>query len=59
MTVVSLGIGTCPTQTAVSHVTATLSVPSARSVSLKGGSVSVSQEWGGSAVTHVAAVYMD
>lgn len=58
-TTVSLGIGTCPTQAAVSRVTATLWVPSAHSVSLRGGSVSVSRGWGGGAVTRVAVALMD
>lgn len=42
VTAVSLVIGICPTQTAASHVTATPWVPSAHSVSLRGGNVSVS-----------------
>lgn len=58
MTAVSLVIGTCPTQTAASHATVTPWVPSARSVSLRGGSVSVSPGWGGSAVILVAGVRM-
>ncbi|TMS13118.1 Usherin [Larimichthys crocea] len=37
VTAVSLVIGICPTQTAASHVTATPWVPSAHSVSLRGG----------------------
>lgn len=58
MTAVSLGTGTCPTQMAASHVTATLWVPSARSVSLRVGSVSVSLGWGADAVIPVAGVPM-
>lgn len=56
--VVNLVIGTFPTQTAASHATATPWVPSAHSVSLKGGSVSVSLVWGGSAVIHVVDLHM-
>ncbi len=58
MTAVSLVIGTCPTQTAASHVTATPWVHSARSASQRGDSVSVSPGWGGSVVTLVAGVRM-
>ena len=54
MTAVSLVIGTCPTQMAASHVTVTPWVPSARFVSLRGGSVSVNLGWVDGAVTSVA-----
>lgn len=58
MTVVSLVIGTCPTQMAASCVTATPSVPSVHSVSLRGGSVSVKLVWEVGAVILVAEVHM-
>lgn len=58
VTAVSLVIGTCPIQTAAPHVTVTPWVPSARSVSLRGVSVSVSLGWGDSAVTLVVGVHM-
>lgn len=58
MTVVSLLTGTCPTQMAASRVTATPSVPSVRSVSLRGGSVSVKLVWEVGAVILVAEVHM-
>lgn len=58
VTVVSSVIGTCPTQMAASPVTATPSVPSARSVSRGGGSVSVNLAWEVGAVILVAEVLM-
>lgn len=58
MTVVSLVIGTCPTQMAASRVTATPLVPSVHSVSQRGGSVSAKLVWEVSAVILVAKVHM-
>lgn len=55
MTAVSLVIGTSPTQTAVSHVTATPRVHSVRSVSLRAGNVNVNRGLVASDVTHAAA----
>lgn len=58
VTVVSLVIGTCPTQMAASRVTATPSVPSVHSVSQRGGSVSVKLVWEVGAVILAAEVHM-
>lgn len=58
VTVVSLVIGTCPTQMAASCVTATPSVPSVHSVSRSGGSVSVKLVWEVGAVILAAEVRM-
>lgn len=58
VTVVSLVIGTCPTQMAATRVTATPLVPSVHSVSQRGGSVSVKLVWEVGAVILAAEVHM-
>jgi len=58
VTAASLVIGTFPTQKAASHVTVTPWVPSVHSVSLRGGSASVSQVWGVNDVIHAAVACM-